>query len=83
MTAKTDKKARKRKSSLFLTLKGLFFRTEGDIQSLLEEEQMQSPFRTILKNFRENRVAMTGVLIFLLIFLCCVILPFFYPLDLT
>ena len=35
MTAKTDKKARKRKSSLFLTLKGLFFRTEGDIQSLL------------------------------------------------
>ena len=31
MTAKTDKKARKRKSSLFLTLKGLFFRTEGEI----------------------------------------------------
>lgn len=76
-------KSKKRKSSLFLTLKGLFVRTDSDLQSLLQEEQLQSPFRTILKNFRENKVAMTGVIVFLLIFLCCVILPFFYPLDVT
>lgn len=78
-----DMQKKKRKSSLFLTLKGLFVRSGGDVQSILEEEQLQSPFRTIVKNFVENKIAMAGVIVFLLIFLCTMILPLFFPLDLA
>lgn len=51
--------------------------------SVLEEEQMQSPFRTVVRNFRQNKIAMIGSITFLVIFLSCFILPIFYPLDAT
>ncbi|MBM6921556.1 ABC transporter permease subunit [Phocea massiliensis] len=51
--------------------------------SILEEEQMQSPFRTVVRNFRQNKIAMIGSITFLVIFLSCFILPIFYPLDTT
>lgn len=50
--------------------------------SLLEEEQMQSPYKTMLRNFREKKTAMIGVYVFVGIFLACFIFPLFYPLDL-
>lgn len=51
--------------------------------SVLEEEQMQSPFRTIVKNFMGNKIAMAGVIVFITIFLICFIVPIFLPLDTT
>lgn len=51
--------------------------------SILEEEQMQSPFRTIVNNFLSNKLAMGGLITFLLIFATVIIGPIFYPLDLS
>ena len=47
-----------------------------------EEELMQSPARMVVQSFLHDKVAITGFVLFLLIFLCCIILPFFYPIDL-
>ncbi|HIS67944.1 MAG TPA: ABC transporter permease subunit [Candidatus Gallacutalibacter stercoravium] len=49
----------------------------------LQEEAVQSPFRTIVRNFVGNKVAMAGLIVFVVLFLCCFILPIFYPLDVT
>jgi Binding-protein-dependent transport system inner membrane component. len=51
--------------------------------SVLEEEQMQSPFRTVVRNFRDNKVSMTGLIVFLIIFAIVLIAPFYLPLDLS
>lgn len=51
--------------------------------SIIEEEQMQSPFRTVVNNFKENKVSMTGLIIFIIIFLISMIGPIFVPLDLS
>ena len=63
-------------------LRMLFLGQKHTKLSLLEEEQMQSPYRTMLRNFREKKTAMLGVYVFVAIFLACFILPIFYPLDL-
>ena len=47
-----------------------------------EEELMQSPFRMVVQSFLHDKVAMIGLILFLVIFLCCIVLPFFYPIDL-
>ena len=47
-----------------------------------EEELMQSPARMVVQSFVHDKVAMTGLTLFLLIFLCCIVLPFFFPIDL-
>lgn len=47
-----------------------------------EEELMQSPARMVVQSFVHDKVAMTGLVLFLLIFLCCIVLPFFFPIDL-
>lgn len=51
--------------------------------SVLEEEQMQSPYRTIIKNLTSNKLAMSGMIVFITIFLICFVMPFFFPLDLN
>jgi peptide/nickel transport system permease protein len=51
--------------------------------SILEEEQMQSPMRIVISNFCSNKVSMTGLCVFLLIFLFTIIGPVFSPLDLS
>ena len=43
---------------------------------------MQSPVRMVVQSFLHDKVAMTGLILFLVIFLCCIVLPFFYPIDL-
>lgn len=63
-------------------LRMLFYGQKHTKLSLLEEEQMQSPYKTIMRNFREKKTAMVGIYIFVGIFLACFILPIFYPLDL-
>ena len=49
----------------------------------LEEEQVQSPGRLVLKNFLHNPLGMTGLIVFLIIFLIVMIGPHFLPLDLS
>lgn len=51
--------------------------------SLLEEERVQSPFRTIIKTFKSNKIAMTGLLIFSLIFITVLVGPMIKPIDLS
>ena len=73
-------KAPKKKSGSFgRSLFGRLFGGKREL-SIFEEEQMQSPFRTVIRNFRSNKVAMFGTIVFLIIFLSCFILPIFFPL---
>ena len=52
-------------------------------RSILEEEQMQSPFRTIIKNLCENKIAMGSAFVFIVIFLMCFILPIWFKQDMN
>lgn len=74
----------KKKNSFLIMIKSLFLGTKHlDEMDILKEDELQSPFRTIVKNFLANKVAMTGAIIFSLIFLASMILPIFYPLMST
>lgn len=64
-------------------LRRAFLGSGGEEADILTEEKMQSPFHTVMRNFRENKLAMTGVIVFLFIFLAVFLLPFFFPLDVT
>ena len=69
-------KNKKKKSGFGQTLKRMFFgQNPAEEMSVLEEEQIQSPFHTVLRNIRESKLTMTGIAVFLFIFLCCLILP--------
>lgn len=56
---------------------------EKEQRSVLEEEQMQSPFRTIINNLLENKLAMGGLIVFVSIFAMCFILPIWFHQDLN
>lgn len=84
----------KQKKSLGILLKGLFFGSKELSQpcilqnglsqlDILQEEQVASPFRTVVKNFLSNPIAMTGTITFATIFTLTMVLPIFYPLDTT
>src|SRR5690625_2501516 len=51
--------------------------------SIFEEEEVQGPWRTVFATFLSNKMAMTGLVIFLLIFLTVLIGPLFKPIDLS
>jgi len=51
--------------------------------SLVEEEQMESPLRIVINNFKDNKVAMTGLIVFILIFIFVMVGPYFFPIDLS
>lgn len=51
--------------------------------SIYEEEQIQSPLKTVLKTFASNKIGMTALSIFLVIFLTVLIGPLVYPVDLS
>jgi len=83
MSTDKNQKNNKDKKNSFLSL--LFTKLFGGKEklSILEEEQMQSPFRTIIKNFMDNKISMSGVIVFLLIFAFVIIGPIFLPQDLS
>lgn len=66
-------------------LKRWFLRAFGPRKEMdiLAEEQVQTPFRTFLKNFLHKKSAMTGLIIFLCILLFVIIGPKFWLLDLS
>lgn len=51
--------------------------------SFMEEEALQSPMRTIVKNFFSKPLSRIGLFVFLLIFLIVMVGPIFMPLDLS
>ncbi|MFA7410831.1 MAG: ABC transporter permease subunit [Tissierellaceae bacterium] len=50
--------------------------------SILEEEDVQSPWRTVLSTFKGNKISMTGLIVFITIFLIVLIGPLIRPVDL-
>jgi len=65
---------------------GLFNRLFGNRNQQLdfmEEEQLQSPGRMMAQNFLHNRLGMTGLIVFCIIFLFVMIGPHFLVLDLS
>lgn len=68
-----------KKPSLFSRL----FGNRNKQLSFMEEEQLQSPTRMIVRNFMSNKLGMTGLIVFLLIFLFVMIGPKFFILDLS
>mgnify|MGYP000849820782 FL=1 len=77
------KENKKDKKSFGRLLFGKLFGGKKEELSIFEEEQVQSPFRTVIREFRDNKVAMTSFYIFLLIFLIVTIGPFIKPIDLS
>lgn len=74
----------KQKKHSFSLLKRLFGgKSKVEEMDILQEEALESPMRTILKNFRENRLAMGGLIIFLIIFAIVLIGPIFNPISLN
>jgi len=51
--------------------------------SFLEEEQMMSPWRTTMRKFRESKLSMTGVIVFLIMFLIMIFGPLVFVQDLS
>ncbi len=63
-----------------------FFRmviNPGKELDFLAEEQVTSPGKMMFKSFLHNRIAMTGLVMFLLILAIVTIGPFFFPIDLA
>lgn len=76
MSKKND--APKKKGSWF---RRLFLGDRKEL-SFMEEEALESPGKTILKNFRGKRTAMFGLIVFVLIFIFVMVGPVFFPIDL-
>ena len=55
----------------------------GGIPNQQDEEELVTPMQMVFRNFIANKVAMTGLVCFILILLCCIILPFFFPIDMS
>ena len=80
---KDDKKTNKEKESFSRLLFGNLFRGKSKQESLLVEEDIQSPWQTVRATFRDNKVAMTALIIFLAIFATVLIGPLVHPIDLS
>lgn len=70
------------KKHSFSLEKRLFGKRDEELD-IMQEEALQSPMRTILKNFTENKLSMGGLIVFLTIFLIVLIGPIFNPIDLS
>ena len=77
--AKNKKNSSKRSGGLFSRL----FGSRNKATSFLEEEQMQSPGRVVFNNFIHNPLGMTGLIVFLCIFVFVMVGPYFMPIDLS
>lgn len=73
---------KKKRSRIGTWLRRLFMGKTKEL-SFLEEEQIQSPLRTVVANFARNRLAMFGLVMLILIFLFVFIGPSIWPIDLS
>lgn len=76
-----EENRKSRASGLGNTFRQLFMGANNVHTSVMDEEQMQSPFRTIVRNFLSNKIAMAGFIVFLFILLSCFILAAIFNLD--
>jgi len=74
---------KKRKGSWFRSWMGVLFGEKVSKVSLMEEEQVQSPFRTMAKEFLRRKLTIIGLIGFFSMFLASTIIPIFFPLDLN
>lgn len=81
MSEKDTKKKSSYGSSFKEMLRRMFGLGPKQQLSLLEEEQMQSPMRTIIKNFLSRRLAIVGMVVFAIIFITCFLGSALLPLD--
>ena len=72
-----------KKENKFASLFGRLFGNRNKQLSFMEEEQLQSPTRMIIHNFVSNKLGMSGLIVFLCIFLFVMIGPKFFVLDLS
>ncbi len=71
-------KENKKKSSLLSRL----FGNRNKELNFMEEEQLQSPGRVVMKNFLGNKLGMAGLIVFICVFLFVMVGKAFFPLDL-
>jgi len=77
-----DTSNKTRKSSWLGRLIGTMFGDRANKASIMEEEQVQSPMKTMIKEFFRRKLTIIGLTAFLAIFLASTIIPFFFPIDL-
>lgn len=77
-----EQKNKANKKQHISVLKMLFGNRKKQL-SFLEEEQLQSPMRTVIKNYLSNKIAMGALIIFLVIFLSVLIYPAVNDIDLS
>jgi len=58
-----------------------FFKKNKKELSIFEEEQVQNPAKTMMKNFFGRRITKVALTIYSIIFLASMIIPFFLPVD--
>lgn len=77
--ANKKKKTSKRSGGILTRL----FGNRNKTMDFMQEEQLQSPGRMMVRNFMHNKLGMTGLIVFLIIFLFVLITPHFLVLDLS
>lgn len=78
MSENTNKPVEKKTSKL---KDGLFGRKPED-RNIFQEEQIQTPWRTVVRTFASNRLSMGALIVFLAIALFMFIAPYFFKIDL-
>ena len=56
---------------------------KSSVTSIMEEELVQSPGRTAMRNFFSRKLSIAGMIVFIFIFFACFIFSFILPIDLT
>ena len=74
--------SRTRKGSWLGSLMGMMFGVGASKLSLLEEEQVQSPMKTMIREFFRRKLTIVGLIGFFTMLLASTIIPFFFPIDL-
>lgn len=74
-----------KKNGFFLTrwFKRAFMGADQEIKDVMQEEQVQTPFKTMAKNFLRKKTVIVGLVIFSAIFALVLIGPYFWELDLS
>ena len=74
-----------KKKGFFLTrwFKRAFIGNDQEVRDIMKEEQVQTPFRTMMKNFLSKHTVRIGLIGFFLIFLFVLIGPRYWVLDLS
>ena len=74
-----------KKKGFFLTrwIKRAFMGSDQEVRNIMQEEQVQTPFRTMMKNFLAKRTVRVGIFGFVLVFLFVLIGPSIWVLDLS